>query len=481
MLTGLCCAILRFLSESKHPYIGFFPALPVANNLDLGEWLVGTPPAEVTWRSPRFKELSETLFASFAKVGFGERSLLWHRDRGFDGQLPPDNIIRAIQAGVRFAVLDANDDVRGDPNAGYYLATTENAELYLQPIDEEDGGITHRRGGLLRNVLTGGLKIGQEPLPLPDAVLKIDRPVRASSKLARAVFDALAVSGSAEKRRVNIALEWYFAALVNPRAVTLQQRLIMLKTGFEALVGEGMSNSRDDARRLRALFEGVTLPHRALLPWPGILWSPKERTDLQRTYVSRSGRTRIDTRSELEDWFMTLAEARNSIIHDGELSVVEYGPPSERPLSRYKGQLFWTGERLLRDAIKAALGAEVLLCGALADAAMGQQLMEMLREEAARDSAQPAFDENQADESHDSALMGDEVEAPRTLEALLAELGCQAANEIEMTQVVGRGNSDDAWSAKAGERSLLISSAEREILEAAGAEDALPHYFRRCD
>ena len=39
----------------KHPHVGFFPALPLANNLELGDWMVGTPPANVVWRSDRFK------------------------------------------------------------------------------------------------------------------------------------------------------------------------------------------------------------------------------------------------------------------------------------------------------------------------------------------------------------------------------------------------------------------------------------------
>lgn len=67
---------------------------------------------------------------------------------------------------------------------------------------------------------------------------------------------------------------------------------------------------RECARRLRQLFERATAPHSAWLPWAGLLWPPRERVALARTSRKGDGRTEPDTRSELEDWFMTLAEAK---------------------------------------------------------------------------------------------------------------------------------------------------------------------------
>jgi hypothetical protein len=48
----------------------------------------------------RFRELSEILLRSFESRGFKGGALLWHRDRGFDGSLPPDDDIAAIWAAV---------------------------------------------------------------------------------------------------------------------------------------------------------------------------------------------------------------------------------------------------------------------------------------------------------------------------------------------------------------------------------------------
>lgn len=314
-----------------HRIIGFFPALPPDRNLELGEWVVGEPPADTRWAPGRFRELSETLIRSFETRGFADGALLWHRDRGFDGSRPTNEDIAGIRAAVTFAALDANDRLEGNLNKGHYLATTENADLFLQPIDEEDGGITHKRGGALKALLVGGLRIGDEPPPLADAVEPISGKVPASTKLAAAMFAAIR-SGRGVGPAVGTAAEWHRLAFANPAAITLQERLVALKTGFEALLHE--SRSHKCASLLRSLFERATARHRDLLPWRGLLWSPLERNDLVRTWRTREGKKGTGQRSEIEDWFMALAQARNDIIHDGILKFDVYAAPPERLLSR---------------------------------------------------------------------------------------------------------------------------------------------------
>lgn len=477
----------RMVDTPKYPHFGFFPALPLAKNIELRDWIIGTPPKDVAWRSDRFKLLSETLVASFEKTGFRNAALLWHRERGFDGTRPSDDEIGAIQAAIRFTVLDANDHIFGDINAGHFLATAENTELFLQPIVEEDGSITHRKEGFLRRVQVLGYKIGQEAIPLPDATVSIQRPMLVSRKLAAALFRALTAT-STQTGRIRIALEWHTIAMSNPIAVTLQQRLIAIKTAFEALLGT--SDSRECARRLRALFESVTKPHLHLLPWAGMLWSPKERTDLVRQYTKK-GVIKTDTRSELEDWFMRLAAARNSVIHNGVLSITDYPAPLERPLSRYKGTLFSTGERLLREAIKASLGAQALLCARLEEEASWAELNKSLLEQYP-ELANPAGTAKTAEDETAKPAQATAVPT-RTVAEILLALGCKAANEIEMESVTGAPSASDEvahenaqsardkWSASVGEKSLLITEEEHAQLEAAGAEDKLPDHFHICD
>lgn len=476
------------MDREDHPCVSFFPALPLGRNLDLGDWLVGNPPKETRWRSERFRTLATDLLASFEKLGFESAALVWQRDRGFDGVRPTDDQIKALGAAVSFAVLDANDALASDDvNKGHFLATAENAAFYVQPIDEATEFITHVKGGGLRRILVAGMKIGQEPIPLPDATVPMARPIVLSGKLARAIFDLMGKHDD-PARHVQIALEWHRAAMTNPEAVTLQQRLIALKTGFEALFGE--STSWRCAQRLRQHFEIVTANHLDCLPWSGLLWSPKERTDLARTYTERDGSTKSATRSELEDWFMTLAEARNSIIHDGVVSTNTFAAPPERPLSRYAGPLFWVGERLLREAIKGFLGPEILLCAPLARREAWKPVVDALLAQVAERA-----DRRDGCEKSSKGLRDDSPGAapPRCLDELLRELGGVAANQVTLSKVHGGASASeevarqmaesmrDKWGADAGSISLLISRAERDLLETAGAEEAIPDYWIPCD
>jgi hypothetical protein len=477
----------------EHPYISFFPALRLAKAIDLGDWRVGGAIQEVPWRNDRFRKLAEQLLSSLKDVGLPDPAIVHHAREGLNGEAPDIVESDVMQAAVRFAVLDANDRVIDSLNAGLYLATSENAELYVQPIDEETGWITHRTGGVLRTQLSAGWKVGATAPPMPDAVLKLERPVHASRTLAQALFQALRDPTREENRRLRIAVEWHAAAMANPRAVTLQQRLIALKTGFEALFRK--SDSRKGAKRLRRLFESATAQHRDKLPWVGLLWSPTERVDLRRPGKPDG---EIDVRSELEDWFMALAAARNEIIHEGKLSSHEYSAPIERPLSRYAGELFWKGERVLREAIKAALGADVLLCDRLAEYKRSEKFARLFLDAVAagrgEDSTEkPEGDEDDCDEeASEQSSPGGPLRSPRKLEELLADLGCPAANYVVLRKASGgtsaslkvaRQMARDAsgkWIAIAGQRSMLIHAPEYETLLAAGAEHELPDWLGHC-
>lgn len=158
---------MRPVSDGSNPFFSFFPALPLSKTLRLGDWCIGTPDTDVPWRSARFRELALAHVASFAKEGFKDGAWMWHHARGFDGSMPEPEVWSAIRATTCFVALDANDHVRDDPNAAHYLATSENAELYTQPIDEGKAKITHQEGGLLKHVLSGGWKIGEEMVPGP--------------------------------------------------------------------------------------------------------------------------------------------------------------------------------------------------------------------------------------------------------------------------------------------------------------------------
>jgi hypothetical protein len=474
------------------PLFGVFPALRLAKDLELGDWCIGTPPATVSWRSDRFRELSLKLVESFKKSGFKEECpMLWHRSRGFDGTAPDARELGALVFAVNFVVLDANDQVAGDDNVGMYLATVENADLFLQPIDETDGRITHRRGGGLRSVSVAGPRIGGDPPPLSDAVLPLHRPLQVSRKVAKAIFELLRAGGELADR-VGIALEWHGAAMANSHSVTTQQRVIALKTAFEALTGT--SESRETARRIRSLFESATAAHSGLLPWKGVLWAPNERTNLQRPYMTKKGKVKQDVRSELEDCMMALADVRNAVIHKGRLLPLEWSGPVERPLSRYAGNLFWKGERILREAIKAALGGDVLLCGPIARKALWQTVAdEVNRARTSSPAAEPPPSPALVEATPAVTYSSPVEPPPRDLATLLAELKSDAANRVTIETLGGftsaseeaaiemANNAVGKWGATAGPVTMMITDSERAILEQAGAEEEVPDYWAPCE
>lgn len=461
-----------------YPFLNFFPAVQLARNLELGEWTVGTPDENVAWRAGPFRELATKLLEASEPKEFKKPALVWHRERGFDGTYPSDDVARAIQAALRFALLDYNDQVSRDYNTAYYLATSENGVFYRQPIDETERSVAHETGGALKSTLIGGWKIGERAVSLPDATQVITRPVPVSRCLAAAVYAALVGQGQAAPTMAT-AIEWHAVALANPKAVTLQQRIIALKTGFEALFGK--SNSAACAAALRKLFEDTARPHNALFPWAGCLWSPTERVDLPRQYTNKKGRPISVKRSELEDWFMAFADVRNAIIHDGRVSTDVYEAPPERPLSRYAGQLFWKAERILREALKAALGPEILLCGLLEKQKRHDAVAPEILAWFASCAEQPSSAEHE-----EAPAIVPPVDPGRTLSELLTALECPAGNHVQVRQEWRERRADDnevleCWLALAGGREIDISASEKDCLKKGGAEDWLSEDFDPCD
>lgn len=471
-----CWAVTAAVATGKKevvalPAFSYFPALSVRSTFQLGPWSIGSLPDDVAWRSPRFESLVRGLLAALAEGGFRDPAVVWRTDAGLNGDAPDRPTAAAMQAAVRFAALDANDQSEGSLNRGRELATAENGVLHVQPVAEDDGRVTLERGGALNRTLIGGWQLGDQSPSLPDAVVAIE-PVRICTGLALEVFRAWR-KPSRRAQRLKVAIEWHAMAMANPDAVTLQQRLIAIKTGFEALLGS--SNSRDAAKRLRKLFEDATQPATQHLPWAGLLWSPNER-DLARTLRSR-GQVVPDTRSEIEDWFMALADARNAVIHEGVLRSVDYTAPKERPLSRYKGSLFWKGERILREAVKARLGTEVLLCGLLQERRrwekLGPELVEALQAAAeAPQSAAPQLDESELEAEP-------EPEVVRTVAELVAGLGATAPNEI-LFRIHSSENWPPNWEAEFNESVEVVNDAEKRALEAAGAEEELRPWIELC-
>jgi hypothetical protein len=297
------------------------------------------------------------------------------------------------------------------------------------------------------------------------------RPLPVSNKLATAFFEAVR-RDTHDGRTIATAAEWHRFAMSNPFAITTKQRIVAVKTAFEALLGT--SDSRQAAHRLRVLFETATRGQHGLLPWTGLFWSPRERVEWWWEFSKKDKTRHLEGRSELERWFIALAKVRNLIIHEGKLVTETYEAPADRPLSRYAGALPWVGERVLREAIKATIGAEVLLCGALARRALAEKVFGDLARQlvaAAKERAATGTEPASSVEAH----------PPRPLSKILGDLQVASANLVVVgpLRLGGNGYTHEA-TANRGQISMSITRSEFDALSAAGAEDELPDFWDPC-
>ncbi len=257
----------------------------------------------------------------------------------------------SLQRAVDFSVLDANPTWSQEIAAGSWLSwkvmTTDNSEIQIWPIDTGHGFVALETGAIVRT-LAGGYQIGEDLHVTPPSELRIPLAgVSLDQQLISSIHQV--VSGKDDKiegddgRRVGQAIGWLSKAWRNTTSIMHTDRLIFLKTGFEALTGD--SSTPGAGRRLRELFEaGVDSD----LGDADILWSQTEAENW--TYLNGKGKEVGGT--DLEHWFHSFGRARNAIIHGDvvppELSYNKAG-------SAYNGPMFHTADRLLREAIKVRL------------------------------------------------------------------------------------------------------------------------------
>ena len=134
--------------------------------VEFGPWWLG-PVSEFngTWHSDRFRELAVELLSSFKDPdgnALGDPALLAQKESGVDGELPDSNERIAVQRAIDFAVLERNPDWSPEAgNQGLWTSSSDNSEVFLWPLDLEDGHISLTRGAMIR-VQTGGYRISDD-------------------------------------------------------------------------------------------------------------------------------------------------------------------------------------------------------------------------------------------------------------------------------------------------------------------------------
>ena len=339
-----------------HPCLAFCPYLPMEEPIEFGDWELG-PLAEFEerWADPDFKTQAKAFLAKFvddAGKPIKRPSLLCRRQGLIDGTSPSTQESEALTAAIAFAFLDTNPRRRTSLpwQPSWSVVTTDNTEPFFWPIDLASGDVVVTTGIMVR---TSNYQMSDEDLTIrPPLDLRMPIGICAvDAKCLEAVYQTVWQSlqtpeTDATADRLRIAVGWFAKAWRNTETVTYEDRVVFLKTAFEAL--SGTSNSRCTARFLRQLFEAI--PHTTPLDSKRLVWSPEERA--VHTLTGKNGKPYPDPFTDLEQWFMAFADVRNEIIHKGKSpSSWEYSGSN----AAYDGHFVFTAEFLLRAAIKVVL------------------------------------------------------------------------------------------------------------------------------
>ena len=369
-----------------HPHLLFCPYLPLRPTdkpVEFADWEMG--PLQCfrdRWADSKFEDRATAFLQKF--VGTDDRpienpALLCRKGKQLDGEKPPPEEVRALELSLAFAFIDRNPRFLPENcHEGWGRVTADNAELYLWPIDLERGRVTTNTGYIV-SVRTGGYRISDTNLVLrPPLDLHLPIGVPSPDPLVltgiyQTALGSLCFPGqNSAADRVRIALEWFTKAWRNTATLHFPERLVFLKTAFQALTGT--SKTHEGARKLRQIFE--ELPHTTEENSEFLVWSPETEEDsellvwspaeepVSRAWIDRHGQSRNELMTDLEVWFREFGSARNSIIHEGALPELMY--PGSNPVyqpttlnSTYHGDIFFTAEFLLRGAIKVLLSTEL--------------------------------------------------------------------------------------------------------------------------
>ncbi len=334
----------------------FAPYLPLREPVEAGEWWIG-PLKEFKgqWHGHGFEDLARKLIASFQDARgcpIENPALMAHRQRGADGTWPGVEGLRTLQVALDFAVLDENPNWDEDDQSrqGWLTATSDNSRLIVWSIDLEGARIALSDGAMVQT-LVGGLRIDNTLVMRAPTELHIPKGVFVARDMLAALVSVTGGEKTAKDptlaKRLSIAATWLAQAWRNTLSIRQVERIVMLKTGFEALTNESSWKAAD---RLDELFGGLRAAGVTDEVAQDLLWQPSETASLVWNWTE-DGKSKTKLCTPLSHWFNSFARARNQVIHDGATSDTEY----DGPATRYCGPYVFIGERLLREAIRVAL------------------------------------------------------------------------------------------------------------------------------
>ena len=340
--------------QPPNPRLLFCPYLPMQEPVTFAGWELGPLQSfEDCWADHRFKIKAKAFLDKF--VGTDNKpidnpALLCRQGQQLNGEAPSREEVSALELALVFAFVDRNPrGGRETPIEVSWMVTADNAELYEWPIDVEEGRVALNTGYLVETKI-GGYKISDPELALkPPLDLHMPKSAPSPDPLVltgvyETVLQSLRSPGeSLPADRVRVAVEWFAKAWHNTRTVEWPERLVYLKTAFEAVTGY---SDHESAHELRRIFE--ELRDTAVVADSEILvWSPEEKPGQIRCGADKCDRLI----TYLEAWFKEFGDARNTIIHEGQVPKLMYSGPSPA----YNGHFFFTAEFMLRGVIKVLL------------------------------------------------------------------------------------------------------------------------------
>jgi hypothetical protein len=201
----------------------------------------------------------------------------------------------------------------------------------------------------LVSTLSGGHRLDNvdDVITCPVEVRVPDGAAIGDEEIATVLYQAMLEVNSTDQARaalaarLAVAIRWWARAHRNTRSITWEDRIVMLKTAFEALLEE--SRAWPSARQLREFFE-----RRVEKTGGELYWSPDE----QETFTAKlEGKERPLT--PLQHWFVEFTFLRNAIVHKGtHITSASESYEQEGP---YQGPFFHRADEVFRQAVKVML------------------------------------------------------------------------------------------------------------------------------
>jgi hypothetical protein len=313
----------------SHPVLLALPYLNMNGPIEFGPWWLGpTEQFGGPWLSADFERLSRRFLASFTSAS-GDRieggALLARRMSGADGEPPERSELAALEAAIGFSTIHQNPywspDGRHD---AWRVATSDNADLWAQPINVSEGWIALGRGGRVET-MSGGLNLNDDHFVI-SAPLELHRPfgVTLDPELVEAVYEVLTAgtnSASDHAGQIQVAVRWLLRSWRNTPSITWEDRVVYVKVATEAL--SGTDSTEKSAELLEAIFAGAANQPGEGLGTDRLLWDPSAASR-SRSWTTMSGKAKTAVVSAFAHWYWALADARNALVHGEDGASLTY-------------------------------------------------------------------------------------------------------------------------------------------------------------